>query len=173
MECPEHLVSCTIMLILSGCYGQGGWSASVPSADAAAFQSVAYPVLMRDCAFSECHGAPARFFRVLGPGRTRLDPETSTDEPPTAAEIQLSYERSLSMLTTLGEDSVRASLLLLKPLEASAGGIGHHGVDAFGRNVYASRQSEGYKALEAWAMGKQATAAVSSSGAIMSSSVQP
>ena len=36
------------------------------------FQREVYPVLLRDCAFSQCHGSGDRFFRVWGPGRERL-----------------------------------------------------------------------------------------------------
>jgi len=43
------------------------------------------------------------------------------------------------------------SLLLRKPLDLGAGGQGHEGIDALGRNVYASKADPGYAAIEAWA----------------------
>jgi len=87
---------------VSGCHTDEGWSGELAEASPELFQSMAYPVLMRDCAFSECHGAPFRFLQIFGPGRTRLDPATKTDDPPTEAELRVSYDRARSMLATKG-----------------------------------------------------------------------
>ena len=46
------------------------------------------------------------------------------------------------------------SLLLLKPLEAQAGGQGHKGVDDLGRNVFATKQEAGWQVLLKWAKSK-------------------
>ena len=140
-----------LLAALVGCHGDRGWSGDVPSADAASFQATAYPVLMRDCAFTECHGAPQRFLQVFGPGRTRLDPQTKTDEPPTLDELQVSYERTLSVLALEGAFGIEDSRLLRKPLAISAGGVGHEGVDVYGRNVFPDKFSPGYVALLHWA----------------------
>ena len=77
-----------------------------------------YPLLLRDCAFSLCHGDPNRFFQLYGPGRTRLDPKLMSSDPATQAEIQRSYDRARSMLATAA--TVQDSLLLRKPLENSS-----------------------------------------------------
>ena len=145
------LVALASSAALVACSGDPGWNGQVPAADAMLFQSTAYPVLMRDCAFSECHGSQSRFFQIYGPGRTRLDPTTKTDDPATAMELQVSYLRSVSMLIAEGDSPVTESLLLKKPLEASAGGVGHRGVDDYGRNVYATPAASGYQALLQWA----------------------
>jgi hypothetical protein len=148
-------------LLVAACGGEPGWSGQLAVADMALFQSTAYPVLMRDCAFSECHGSGHRFFQVYGPGRTRLPATTKTDDPVTATELQVSYQYAVSMLATDGDANVATSLLLKKPLEAQNGGVGHRGVDDFGRNVYASAQVPGYQALLRWAQtaGRQPLAA--------------
>lgn len=121
-----------------------------PTPDAASFEATAYPVLLRDCAFPACHASNERFFQVYGPGRVRLDPMPMEDvyAPAKPAELQLSYERARSMLSS---SKVEDSLLLRKPLEASAGGAAHKGADELGRNVYRSKQDAGYQALLQWA----------------------
>jgi hypothetical protein len=70
-------------------------------------------------------------------------------------ELIQSYNRALSMIDA---QDPAGSLLLRKPLTLSAGGSGHEGVDAWMRDVYASKQDPGYVAIEAWVLA--ATAAV-------------
>lgn len=117
--------------------------------DRATFDAVVYPLLMRDCGFSTCHGAPGRFFHLYGPGRMRLDPTSEPFAPPTAQELELSFQRSIAMLDSQGRPE--ASLLLAKPLDPQAGGAGHQGVDHFGRDVYTSEQAPAYQQLLRWA----------------------
>lgn len=142
-------VALVVGALASACAGGDEGSGALPELDRAQFQSSVYPVLLRDCAFSECHGAEHRFFQVYGPGRVRLDPALSANDPATAPEIELSYERARSMLAT--DARIEDSLLLRKPLEIAAGGQGHEGTDALGRNVYATRADPGYAALVGWA----------------------
>ena len=124
--------------------------ASSPTPDGVQFAREVYPLLLRDCAFSTCHGAPERFFRIVGPGRVRLDPLTMPDDPTTLNELVLSYERSRDMLATAATPA--ESMLLRKPLEASAGGQGHRGADDFGRNLYPSQSHPSYVILSRWAL---------------------
>jgi hypothetical protein len=122
----------------------------LPSPDGALFVQEIYPLLLRDCAFSTCHGAEARFFQVFGPGRSRLDPAaTKPDDPITLPEVLHSYDRARSMLATGAQ--LERSMLLSKSLELAAGGQGHKGVDDFGRNVFTSARDPGYVQLVAWA----------------------
>jgi hypothetical protein len=111
------------------------------------FQRDVYPVLLRDCGFAACHGAPDRFFRVWGPGRSRLATGTGVPEPfdlPTGAELSTSYSLALSMID---EAHPERSLLMRKPLAVAAGGAGHLGVDSFGRDVYRTTEDSGFVAL--------------------------
>lgn len=118
---------------------------TLPTPDAEMFQLEVYPVLLRDCGFPACHGKPARFFRVFGPGRTRLQPEqTQLFAPATGEEIEEAYYRASSMLTHEGD--IEQAPLLRKPLEA-----GHAGSDEWGNNVYRSARDPGYATLSAWA----------------------
>lgn len=111
------------------------------------FQRDVYPVLLRDCGFAACHGAPERFFRVWGPGRSRLATSTGVPEPfdlPTGDELSTSYSLALSMIDDAHPER---SPLMRKPLAVAAGGAGHLGVDSYGRDVYRTTEDSGYLAL--------------------------
>lgn len=118
--------------------------------DFPAFQAEVYPVLLRDCGFSTCHGSSERYLQVYGPGRRRLDPLTPLLDPPTDVEILHSYYRALSMIDAGAHDQ---SLLLRKPLSLAVGGAGHEGVDSWMRDVYTSKQEPNYIVLERWVIG--------------------
>lgn len=135
--------------MLLGCV-EGEHDLVVAERDRATFDAVVWPILVRDCGFSECHGSSERFFRVLGPGHMRLDPAMRLTEPVTAAELALSYDRARSMVNAREPER---SLLLMKPLDVSAGGVGHEGVDRFGLDVYQSTADPNYRALHAWVVG--------------------
>jgi hypothetical protein len=125
-------------------------AAGLPSPPGDRFADDVYPVLLRDCGMAHCHGDEQRFFRVVGPGRTRLSATTDLLAPATPQEILWSNDRTVSMLEPAPH--TRASLLLRKPLELSAGGASHEGSDAYGRNVYADPQMEGYQTISSWAL---------------------
>jgi hypothetical protein len=134
---------------MSACATGEEFSGPLPSPDGARFVTDVYPLLLRDCGFSGCHGMPERFFRIVGPGRARLDPKTKPDDPATFAEVLQTYQRALSMLAS--SKNVEDSLLLRKPLELGAGGQGHKGVDDLGRNVFPSVTDPGFVLLRSWA----------------------
>jgi len=150
MALAQHGRSLLMLIALPACAGGEEWIGALPAADYAHFEATAYPVLLRDCAFSECHGVEQRFFHVYGPGRARLDPMLDPAAPATPDEVVASYKRAVSMLATDGD--VERSLLLTKPLETSAGEQGHKGTDVLGRNVYSSASDPSYQALKAWGM---------------------
>lgn len=117
--------------------------------DRGAFDAQVWPVLVRDCGFSECHGSSERFFRVLGPGHERLDPTMRLSAPVTEAELQFSFDRARSMIDA---SDPAQSLLLRKPLEVAAGGSGHEGTDHYGRDVYRSVDDPRFRVLVDWVM---------------------
>ena len=124
-------------------------------AETTAFESTlstqAYEVLLRDCAFVECHGASGRFLRVVGPGRVRLSQESSVFAPATPDELALTYDRVLAQIDA--QDPL-SSDLLRKPLAEAAGGAGHRGLDVYGRDVYASPQDASYQILQQFVMAR-------------------
>jgi hypothetical protein len=137
-------------LLAIGCQTDSSWSGSLGVPDYAQFATDVYPILLRDCAYSQCHGAPERFFQIFGPGRTTL-----ADAVPAATllqrEVQASYDRTRSMLISDGSRPIYESPLLLKPLDLGVGGASHGGVDVFGRNVYRTLNDPSYIALVSWA----------------------
>jgi hypothetical protein len=120
----------------------------VPTPDVQSFELSVYPVLLRDCGFSECHGNPERFFHVYGPGRTRAKPkaELSLNAPATSEELTTTYRRARSMLAYEGS-ALEHAALLRKPLDG-----GHEGRDEWGNNVYQSVNDPGYQVLLKWAL---------------------
>lgn len=139
-----------IALLLSTACSSERPTLDLPEPDGDVFAREVYPVLLRDCGSSTCHGASARFFHVVGPGRTRLSDSQEPLDPVTALETLESYRRTRAMLE---RDTTGLPLLLRKPLELGAGGASHGGRDAYGRNVYASKQDPNYRIIERWATG--------------------
>jgi hypothetical protein len=117
--------------------------------DREVFETDVYPILVRDCGYPACHGDRDRFFRIFSPGRTRLSPTTPLYDPPTLEEVDASFDRARSMLAAVSDP--RQSLLLRKPLEASAGGGAHAGLDELGRNVYAGEADPSWRTIARWA----------------------
>ena len=145
--CPlAGVLACLLAGLASACVPVEEPSAP-PTPDRAVFDAAAWPVLVRDCGFAECHGSSQRFFRVVGPGHERLDPTTRLTDPVTPAELQLSYDRARSMIDA---EHPRESLLLRKPLDVLAGGIGHEGTDQFGMDVYRSVDEPRFQTLVSW-----------------------
>ncbi len=145
------------LLLCASCVGEPT-SLKLNQPDGVEFREKVYPILLRDCGFAACHGGPERFFRVFGPGRTRLDPMLASDDPPTEEEISQSYLRTISML--VNESSLADSLLLRKPLDTSAGGAAHAGEDQWGHNIYMSTHDPRHVALVHWAYSRTKNAEV-------------
>ncbi|MGE0792121.1 MAG: hypothetical protein AB7S26_40990 [Sandaracinaceae bacterium] len=141
----------SIVALASGCIAPT--PAAPPPVSRNQFDAQVYPVLLRDCGFPECHGAltrdEARFFRIYGPGRSRLDPEADPLDPYTEEEQDRTFERARSMLTDA--DRAEDTLLVRKPLSVSEGGAPHMGRTAMGADVYADTEAEGYQVLLRWA----------------------
>jgi hypothetical protein len=138
-----------VALVVAACASTAE-DAVLSGPDRAAFDAEAYPILVRDCGHSNCHGSENRFFRVVGPGHVRLDPALRLAAPVTEAELALTYNRARSMLDP---SDPNRSPLLLKSLEVSAGGSDHEGTDSFGRNVYRSPEDPDFQVLVRWALG--------------------
>jgi hypothetical protein len=148
MKTPVLTLLLAMTTALCACGDEGkGWQK--PKRDFMAFQTEVMPVLLRDCAFSTCHGSSERFFRVWGPGRTRLNPMTRAFDQLTGDEASLNVQHAASMIDNAHPNR---SLLLRKPLAVEAGGAGHLGADKFGRNVYRTVNDDGYLKLSRWVL---------------------
>lgn len=144
---------------VSACADTDAVTPPVPEPDYGAFVQTVYPILLRDCAFSGCHGQHERFFQVFGPGRTRLSAGTGPYDPPTEQERRNAYDRARSMLIDRG-DGDDLPTFLRKPLARSLGGAEHRGDDGWDQPVYKSKSDPGYQALAAWALGSVDAGAV-------------
>ena len=118
----------------------------VPAPDYSDFREQIYPLLLRDCGMSRCHGDVDRFFAIWGPGRTRLDPNLEPFDPPTEDEVWMSYQRTRSSLAFI--DDLDEAPLLRKPID----GHGHRGEDRWGTNVW-RRDDPRWQRVAQWAAG--------------------
>ncbi|HET6339763.1 MAG TPA: hypothetical protein VFG30_41415 [Polyangiales bacterium] len=144
----------TLALATAGACANETTELVVSTPDRASFEQTVYPVLMRDCAFSACHGSAERFLQVFGPGRGRISLDIKPLDPISPIEVEHAYNRARSMVDAIHPDQ---SLLLRKPLATKAGGSGHEGTDELGRNVYQSKLDPAYAAISAWVLGTSAT----------------
>lgn len=136
--------------IAAGCTAEPTQDLAIPSADPTVFKDRVYPILLRDCGFTTCHGNPKRFFAVFGPGRVRLDPDhTDMYDPATPYELAISFTRARSLL--IGPDGPASSLFVRKPIPLDEGGAGHKGDDPWGAPVYGSIDDPSYQTLYRWA----------------------
>ncbi len=87
-NCPLQWQFFALIISLSAVSGciSGGAETWVAAPDAETFEVAVYPALLRDCGFPDCHGSEERFFRVHGPGRTRLSDASSIYSPATPEE---------------------------------------------------------------------------------------
>jgi hypothetical protein len=140
------------MLLMSGCRGDLGDEAGQLALDEPYFRCRVQPVLTKSCAAFACHGSSERFFTVFARGRLRL----GGDESERAAFLRDS-ERAFNFASAAAMVDVEVperSLLLLKPLEPSAGGYYHVGADLFGgADVFASADDPDYRVLREWVLG--------------------
>src|ERR1700712_3636960 len=90
-------------LLLACCADSGNALGTLPNPDGRTFVRDVYPILLRDCAFSACHGSESGFLRVVGPGRPRLDPSAvEVTDPMLYEEVLFSYDRARSLLASTG-----------------------------------------------------------------------
>jgi hypothetical protein len=100
MTVASALRALVLALCLSACASGKPYAGGLPQPSNEQFQASVYPMLLRNCAFTNCHGDAHRFFQVFGPGRSRLDPKQMPSDPATPAEIALSYDRARAKLVT-------------------------------------------------------------------------
>lgn len=123
-----------------------------PELDVAYFRCRVQPVLAKSCGAFACHGDGRRFFHVFARNRMRAQGvENERNAALTQVELQANYDAARALVDPA---SPATSVLLMKPLDARAGGSFHRGGEIFGGgNVFLAREEADFKTLAAWTNG--------------------
>lgn len=146
----NHLV--VLVAVTAGCQADLDAPAALPALDRPYFDCKVQPVLTKNCGQLACHGAPdpdRRYFRLYGRNRLRADlDEAKRNATLSADERTHNYDAARALADPADPD---ASLLLRKPLEASAGGYFHRGATLYlAGNVFADKTDPEYQIIAAW-----------------------
>ncbi len=120
--------------------------------DEAFFRCHVQPILSKECATFACHGNADRAFRLYARNRLRYGnaDETQRNSKLNDAERQLNFDAARAFVDVGNRDD---SFLLMKPLEADAGGY-YHGATKIGTtNVFASTSSMEWQTIAQWVKG--------------------
>jgi len=108
------------------------------------FRNFVQPVLRDTCTSMDCHGDIGRPLRLYAHYGLRLDASLRNED-----ESDLEIEANILSMASVDPDRPAAdNLVVLKPLATFEGGIDHIGGD-----IWADRNAEGYRCLEAWLAG--------------------
>ncbi len=146
------VVACALSALVAGCRSDLETPRKEAALDEAYFRCKVQPVLTKSCAAFACHGDAKRFFRVFGRNRLRLQgSEAQRNAPLTDAERRNNFEAARAFVVA---DDPGKSLLLLKPLDQSAGGYYHGGATLFDQgDVFLSKDDPDYRILIDWVLG--------------------
>ncbi len=137
---------------LWGCQELEAPSPSLPL-DRAFFDCKVIDVVTKTCAGFRCHGDASRYYTVFTRNRLRF----GGTEQERAGKLR-AIESDFNFTATLAQidvDDPAQSLLLLKPLQQSAGGYFHRGAELFeGGDVFADSEDRDYLVLLDWVNGK-------------------
>ena len=139
------------ILALSGCALDN--PAAPQALDEAFFRCRVEPVLVDSCAFYACHGSEDRPLRLYAPNRLRLAvTEAERAIALTERERLHNYESALRFAGA--EPGYSEPLLVVKPLDASAGGGFHRGAEDYGGgDVFLAADDPDLETLRAWTRG--------------------
>jgi hypothetical protein len=143
-----------VALVVAGIAGCASLDApaDAPALDEAFFRCHVQPVLTKNCAAFACHGDPRRSYVVFARNRLRLGGSEATRNAPLRDdERRYNLEAARAFVDA---DAREESLLLRKPLAASAGGYFHRGATDYGKgNVFRSAEDPEYRTLSDWISG--------------------
>lgn len=149
----RELFACLAFAGLVGCEPDLTSDRSKPELDKNYFRCKVQPVLVKSCGAFLCHADSARFFRVFGRNRLRYGlPAEDRNTPLEDREIDWNYESARAFVDL---DAPDRSLLLMKPLDQSAGGYYHGGATEYSKgDVFLSTDEADYQILARWIDGE-------------------
>ena len=123
--------------------------------DRAFFDCEVTDVITKTCAGFQCHGDATRYFTIFTRNRLRYGgTEEERGVKLRSIEAEFNYNATLAHVNS---DEPERSLLLLKPLEQSAGGYFHRGAEIFaGGDVFRDREDRDFLVLSDWVNGATA-----------------
>ena len=140
------------LLLVAGCQPGLHESRSVAALDEPYFRCRVQPVMAKSCAAFACHGDGRRYFRVYARNRLRLGGDESARNARMSDDEYAANFASARALVD-ATDPI-ASFLVMKPLDAAAGGYYHRGALIFnGGNVFTTRDDADFQTLAAWVAG--------------------
>jgi hypothetical protein len=150
----ENLFALAVGLLAIACQSGLDDPKSMPQLDGPYFDCKVQPILTKSCSTFACHGDARRFYRVFARNRLRAQgAEKDRNSALTGLERASNLDAARAFVDP---EAVDQSLLLTKPLDASAGGAFHRGAELFGGgNVFANRDDPDFKTLAAWARGEK------------------
>lgn len=152
------MVKLVPLMLLASCATSGlDAPAAEQTLDREYFRCNVQPVLAVRCSYPACHGSARRPLALFAPGRMRYQVAWDRPkEPLTAAELGQNFAIASGFASTAATGD---ALLLVKPLDTSAGGYFHRGADLYREgDVFLSKDDPGYQILERWIAGETAPA---------------
>ena len=149
------LLALTLLLTETACQGGLTDEAPLPSSlDEAFFRCRVQPILTKSCAAFACHGDVRRYYHLFARSRLRLGGgEEQRNAPLSAEERAFNYNATRAVVDLGAPDE---SLLLKKPLDASAGGYYHGGAVLYGKgDVFLKSDDPDFKVLSRWIRGEK------------------
>lgn len=136
---------------------------ALPALDVAFHRCRVQPIVDARCSMLACHGDVRRPFHTFTRNRMRLvgsnvqrnlPLSTKTNEDDPDGELELNYASAIGFADP---DVPEESWLLLKPLDADAGGYYHRGKEIFSAgDVFLDTEDPDYQTLQAWVSGETA-----------------
>lgn len=147
------------MLLLGGWLLAGCQNLTEPAPfqplDRAFFDCEVTNVITKTCSGFQCHGDATRYYTIFTRNRLRFggtEEERGIQLRP--IESEFNYNATLAYVDS---EEPERSLLLLKPLEQSAGGYFHRGAEIFGGgDVFRDREDRDFLVLHDWVNGATA-----------------
>ncbi len=147
-----NLRVCLVLGVLMGTGCVANEPADLPQLDEPYYRCNVQPVIDATCSMLACHGDVRRPFHSFTRNRMRLiGSNVQRNLPLSAEELRLNMNNALGFVE---EEMPAESWLLLKPLDANAGGYYHRGKEIYvGEDVFSDVEDADYQTLLTWVTG--------------------